>query len=137
MRAHHLRAVGGDRERDAVLDERAERVAHLVLVAQRLRQQVRRRADLEHDPGLAQRGHQLRLAGREDAVADPVGPQRLDHLADLLDAVLAALLADVDRHAEAGRARLVDQRRQRRRTGSARRPAAGPAMSTPTIPRGA
>ena len=41
-------------------------------------------------------------------MADPVGPQRLDDLADLLDAVLAALLADVDRHAEAGVARQLD-----------------------------
>ncbi len=38
----------------------------------------------------------------------PVGAQRLDHLADLLDAVLAAFLADVDRHAETCVARELD-----------------------------
>ena len=50
---------------------------------ERLRQQVRRRADLEHDLGVAQLAHQLLVAGGEDAVADPVGPQHLEHLADL------------------------------------------------------
>ena len=68
---------------------------------------------------------------------DPLGAERLDHLADLGDAVLAALLADVDRHAEPGRARLVDERRERRDTGSGAPPGRGPAMSMPTIPRGA
>ena len=34
-------------------------------------------------------------------MADPVGLERLDDLGDLLDALVAALLADVDRHAEA------------------------------------
>ena len=43
---------------------------------------------------------------------DPVGPQRADDLADLGDSVLAALLADVNRHAEAGGASLLDERRQ-------------------------
>jgi hypothetical protein len=43
-------------------------------------------------------------------VADPVGAQRLDHLGDLLDAVVAAFLADVDGDAEAGASGLVDQR---------------------------
>ena len=52
------------------------------------------------------------VAGGEDPVADPVGPERLDDLGDLLDALVAALLADVDRHAEPGRARLLDERRQ-------------------------
>src|SRR5262249_40559651 len=33
VRPHHLRPVRGDREEDAVADERAEDVAHLVLVA--------------------------------------------------------------------------------------------------------
>ena len=76
--------------------------------AERLRQQVRRRADLERDVGRADRRHQLRVARREDAVAEPVRAKRLDHLADLLDAVLAALLADVDRHAEPAVARQLD-----------------------------
>ena len=49
VRPHHLRPVRRDREADAVLDERAEDVADRVLVGQRLRQQVRGRADLEHD----------------------------------------------------------------------------------------
>ena len=39
------------------------------------------------------------------------GSQRLDHVADLLAADLAALLADVDRHAEPAAARLLDERR--------------------------
>ena len=42
-------------------------------------------------------------------MADPVGPQGADDVADLGDPVLAALLADVDRHAEAGGAGLVDR----------------------------
>src|SRR5689334_21601366 len=36
---HHLGAVGGDRERDAVLRECPERLAHGVLVGERLREQ--------------------------------------------------------------------------------------------------
>ena len=40
------------------------------------------------------------------------GRRVLDHLADLGVAVLLALLADVDRHAEAGVARLLDERRE-------------------------
>src|SRR5205085_4083940 len=48
---------------------------------------------------------QLRVACGEDAMPDPVWPEVLDHLAELCDAVLAALLADVDRHAEARLAR--------------------------------
>ena len=32
VRAHHLRPVGRDRERDAVVDEGAERGAHRILV---------------------------------------------------------------------------------------------------------
>ncbi len=38
-------------------------------------------------------------------MADPVGAERLDDLGDLLDAVVAALLADVDRHARGRAAR--------------------------------
>ena len=64
VRAHHLRAVRRDRERDAVLDEGAERVADRVLVGERLREQVRRGADLEHDAGLAQQPHQGRVVRR-------------------------------------------------------------------------
>src|SRR3954468_7375314 len=52
VRSHHLRAVGGDREAHAALDERAERAPHRRLVRERLRQQVRGRADLEHYPAL-------------------------------------------------------------------------------------
>src|SRR5918993_392897 len=51
---HHLGAVGGDRERDAVLLERIERVPERLLVRERLREQVRRGADLEHGAGLAE-----------------------------------------------------------------------------------
>src|SRR5581483_8556975 len=47
MRAHHLRAVRRDRERDARVDEGAERVANLGLVGQGLREQIRCRAYLE------------------------------------------------------------------------------------------
>jgi hypothetical protein len=39
---------------------------------------------------------------------------RGDDLADLCDPALAALLADVDRHPEAGLARLLDSRRRER-----------------------
>jgi hypothetical protein len=45
-------------------------------------------------------------------VSDPVGAQGGDDLADLGDPVLAAFLADVDRHAEPGLARLLDERAQ-------------------------
>ena len=99
---HHLGPVGRDRERHTVLDEGPERLPYLGLIPERLRQEVRRRADLERDVRRADRLHQRRIVRSEDAVAEPVGPQRLDHLADLLHAVLAALLADMDRHAEAG-----------------------------------
>src|SRR5207302_5747350 len=101
VRPHHLRPVRGDREEDAVLDERAEDVPHRVLVGQRLREEVRSGADLEYDLALAQLLHQLVVAGREDSVPDPVRTQELEHLADLGAAHLASLLADVDRHAEA------------------------------------
>jgi hypothetical protein len=52
------------------------------------------------------------VAGGEDLVPDPVGAQGGDDLTDLGDSVLAALLADVDRHPEAGVARLLDERVQ-------------------------
>jgi hypothetical protein len=93
---HHLPTVGGDRERHAVLGEGAEGIADGVLVWERLRQQVRGRADLEHDLGLAELGHQLLVLRGEDPVPDPVGTQGRDDLADLGDPVLAALLAGVD-----------------------------------------
>ena len=113
VRAHHLGAVGCDRERDAVLLEGCERLADRVLVGEGLREQVRSRADLEHDPGLAQEPHQLGVPRGEDAVADPVRAQVLDDLAELLAAGLA-LLADVDRDPEPGRARRLDHRRDLR-----------------------
>src|SRR5260221_47104 len=81
-----------------------------LLVRKRLRQQIRRRADLENDLRFLQLAHQLFVAGGEDAVADPVGPQYLEDLAELLTAHLAAFLADVDRHAEARSAGLLDHR---------------------------
>ena len=57
-------------------------------------------------PALAQEPHQLGVAGRQDPVADPLGTQVLDDLADLLGAGLA-LLADVDGDPEPGRSRAV------------------------------
>ncbi len=45
-------------------------------------------------------------------MADALGPQVLDDLADLVDPVLAALLADVDGDAEAACACLLDERCQ-------------------------
>ena len=86
-----------------MVDEGAEGLAHCILAGERAGEQVRGRADLEHDLGLAQRGHQLRLASGEDPVADPVGAERLDHLAELGGCVLLALLADMDRDPEACR----------------------------------
>ena len=44
-------------------------------------------------------------------MSDPVRPQLLDHLADLGAAHVAALLADVDRDAEACATRFLDHRR--------------------------
>ena len=124
VRSHHLRPVRRDRERDAVVDEGAEGRADRLLVGQRLRQQVRGGADLEHRPGLAEQAHQGRVAGGEDAVADPVGPEILDDLADLLGA-RRSLLADVDRDAEAGGARRLDHRLRPTCSRSACRPGAG------------
>ena len=58
-------------------------------------------------------------------MADPVGPQVLDDLAELLGAGLA-LLADVDRDAEPGRARRLDHRHDLRVVvAAAARPRAG------------
>src|SRR5581483_7666331 len=110
MRPHHLRAVGRNREPNTVVDERPEHRAHRILVRKRLRQEVRRGADLEDDLGVAQLAHQLCVAGGEDALTDSIRPQDLEHLAYLLPPEVAALLADVDRHAEPGRPRLVDHR---------------------------
>src|SRR5262249_4662507 len=107
---HHLRSVGGDRERDLGLDESTDGAAQLFLARERLREQVRSRADLEHDAATGELAHQLWRTGCQDPVPDPVGPKRLDDLGDLLDALVAALLADVDRHAEPSRARLLDER---------------------------
>src|SRR5262249_21571175 len=53
VRAHHFRAVRGDREEDAAVDERPKDVPHFVLVAKCLREEVRGRADLEDDLPLA------------------------------------------------------------------------------------
>src|SRR5581483_3989839 len=97
-----------------VVEERAEGLADGALVGERLRQQVGGRADLEHDPALTKLRHQARITRGEDAVADPVRAERLDHLPDLLDAELAAFLADVNRDAEPGGASLVDERGQLR-----------------------
>ena len=51
---------------------------------------------------LAQVGHQRLVLSGEDPVPDPLRAQRVDDVADLGDAVIAALLADVDRHPETG-----------------------------------
>jgi hypothetical protein len=72
MCPHHLWPVCRDRELDSVLHERTERVPDVLLVRLRLRQQVRRGTDLQHDARIAQRGHQLRIVRRQDAMADPV-----------------------------------------------------------------
>ena len=110
VRPHHLRPVRRDREGDLVLDERADRLADGVLVRKRLREQVRGRADLEHDPERADRGHQLRVGGREDPVPDAIRSQALDDLGDLVAPDVAALLADVDRDAEPRLAGELDHR---------------------------
>ena len=112
VRAHHLRAVGRDCELDAGVDERPECVPYGVLVSKRSCQQVRRRADLQDDLGVAQCCHQLRVVGSENPVADPVRPEDVDDLAYLLASDVAAFLADVDRDAEPGSAGALDERRQ-------------------------
>ena len=99
-------------ERHLVLGEGAEGVPDVVLALQRLREQVGGGADLEDDLGLAELVHQLGILRGEDPVADPVGPQCRDDLADLRDPELAALLADVNRHAKARLTRLLDQRKK-------------------------
>ena len=77
VRPHHLGAVGRDRERDAVLDEAPERLADIVLVGERLGQEVRGRADLErharvpdepHQPGIA-RGDRASVAAFRRSIA--------------------------------------------------------------------
>src|SRR4051794_9214781 len=110
VRPHHLGPVGRDCEGDAAVGEGAQGVAEGVLVGERAREQVRGGADLEDGAGVDERAHDLLVLSGEDAVADAVGAEGLDDLADLLDSVGAALLADVDRHAEAGRARVLDER---------------------------
>ncbi len=65
-------------------------------------------------------------------MADPLGAQALDDLADL---VREALLADVDRDAEPARPGRLDERLE---VGvRVARAEARPAMSIPTTPRGA
>src|SRR5581483_10079245 len=93
---------------DAVVHEPANRLPHRVLARERLRQQVRRGADLERDLGVPDRVHQRRVASGEDAVPEAVRAQRIDDLADLLDAHVATLLADVNRDAETAVARELD-----------------------------
>src|SRR5262245_53940559 len=83
MRPHHLRPVRRDRERHLVLDERPQRVAYRRLVGQRLRQEVRRGADLERDPEVADRRHEAGILRREDPVPDAIGAEVLDDVADL------------------------------------------------------
>src|ERR687887_1663248 len=112
MRPHHLRPVRGDRERHLAVDEYCDRVPQRVLIRERPRQQVRGRANLQHDAGLAEEAHRLLVLGGEDAMADAVGAQVPNDLSDLGDAVGAALLAHVDRDAETGGARLFDERRE-------------------------
>ena len=53
VRPHHLGPVRGDREGDAAVGERPDRVAERVLVGERAREQVRGGADLEDGAGLA------------------------------------------------------------------------------------
>ena len=77
-------------------------------------------------PSSSERAHELGVAGGEDPVPDPLGPQVLGDLGDLLAAHVAALLADVDRHAEAGLAcRLHHRRDLRVVVAPAARPGAG------------
>src|SRR5437763_6492846 len=49
MRAHHLGPVRRDRELHAVREERPERLAYRFLVRQCTREQIRRRADIQHE----------------------------------------------------------------------------------------
>ena len=99
VRSHHLRAVGRDRELHSVLDERAEcsRTASSPASAFVRRFEVGQISSVTS----ASRSAPINSGSRrEDAVTDPVGMQRLDDLRELVDAELAAFLADVDRHAE-------------------------------------
>ncbi len=110
MRAHHLRAVGRDRERDAVVDEGAE--ASRESPASSASAFVRRFEVGQISSTISasrSRRHQRRVVGGQNAVADPVGAKALDDLTDLLGA-RRALLADVDRDAESGGTRRLDHR---------------------------
>ena len=124
VRTHHLGAVRGDREGDAVLDERAECVAHS---GPRPASAFVSRLDVGQIsstmPASRSRPISSGSLGREDPVADAVGAEELDHLADLLGAGLA-FLADVDRHPESRLARRLDHRRD-----------GGVVVAAPTGPR--
>ena len=79
--AHHLGAVRRDGHAHARVEERAEHPAHLVGVVERAGQEVRGRADLEHDAGLGDQGGQLGdrprrgCRGRCDRAAAPRPPR--------------------------------------------------------------
>src|ERR671931_1051550 len=110
VRTHHLRTIRRDGEGNAALDETPDRRAHGLLVGERLRQQIGRRADLEHDPAVAQHALELRITGGEDPVPDAVRANPLRDLGDLLAAYFAALLSDVDGDAEPRLSRGLDHR---------------------------
>ena len=111
VRAHHLGPVGRDGHAHPGVEERSEDVADLVGARERAGQEVGRRAHLEHDARAREQRGELAVGGRQDAVPDAIRSQRLDDLADLLG---EPLLAAMHRHAEPGRARLLDERGERR-----------------------
>ena len=76
----HRRVVGGDRAADAGGRELAQRM--LVQRRDGAGPDVRDRADVQHDPALAELLDERRILDRADAVADPVGAERVERAAD-------------------------------------------------------
>ena len=89
--------------------EAGERVLGDVVVDARL--DVARRAQVEGDAAVAERGAQVRVVGRDGAVGDPLRP-KLERATDLRR---AAPFARVAGDPQAGRARDIERRRVRER----------------------
>ena len=116
--AEHRRVVGVDGDRHPGLDEPAQRV--LRERGDGARRDVRRRADLQADPGLGQVREQGRVLGGRGAVADPLGAEQAQRLPDRLR---PGRLARVRHAVQTGRAGRVEVRLELRPRHADLRPA--------------